>query len=338
MAVMCLGLFTTFGRNTPLLFYSTLYSVGPSSWYNLNILLLTKASSRDRGISNSKKNIGVLNLQGSNLSPSQSASGQLAGSVRFKSSNERASTYTASKRKVAVAIEDTAPIQSQQQQRVCDATHDNNHNRVRAFRSAKSLTATNTMNSNASTDETLEVIEIDNIRTTGVIITTGVPATIACECDKLGMHTVNHVKMLAVRPHCSLVLFISTRATVSSSISCSAQLSRRVIITGTNFLQPTVVDYSTPSTDITAAAEAAAVVQVKFGEVWTSDCKVISDTEIEALAPPRAQFGWVNVVVAVNIKAEYSATAAATATTTGSTAANVLLSSDSDSSSQHSAL
>jgi hypothetical protein len=162
MAVMCLGLFTTFGRNTPLLFYSTLYSVGPSSWYNLNILLLTKTSSRDRGTSNSKKNIGVLNSQGSNLSPSPSASGQLAGSVRFKSSNERASTYTASKRKVAVAIEDTAPHQSQQQQRVCDATHDNKHNRVRVVSSAKLLTATNTMNSNASTDETLEVIDIDN--------------------------------------------------------------------------------------------------------------------------------------------------------------------------------
>jgi IPT/TIG domain len=140
---------------------------------------------------------------------------------------------------------------------------------------------------------------------------------------------------------------MSSRVPRIDSIEPSALLAGtteplRVIITGTNVLHPTVADYSTPSTDITAAAEAAAVVQVKFGELWTSDCKVISDTEIEALAPPRAQYGWVNVVEAVNIVAKYStalATSTATAAvTTGSTAANVLLSSDSDSSSQHSAL
>eukprot|EP00953_Heterococcus_sp_UTEX-ZZ885_P009305 5493-Heterococcus_DN1.PRE.4 len=122
-----------------------------------------------------------------------------------------------------------------------------------------------------------------------------------------------------------------------STLLAGATEPLRVIITGTKFLHPTLVDYSTKSTD-TAAAAAVAAVQVKFGEVWISECRVISDTEIEALAPPRAQHGWVHVVVAVNIKAEYSATAAATATTTGSTAANVLLSSDSDTSSKHSAL
>jgi ATP/ADP translocase len=73
---------------------------------------------------------------------------------------------------------------------------------------------------------------------------------------------------------------MSSRVPRIDSIEPSALLAGtteplRVIITGTNFLHPTVADYSTPSTDITAAAEAAAaVVQVKFGEVWTSDCKV----------------------------------------------------------------
>jgi trimeric autotransporter adhesin len=125
-----------------------------------------------------------------------------------------------------------------------------------------------------------------------------------------------------------------------SSLLAGTTEPLRVIITGANFLHPTVVDYSTSPTDTAAAA--AAAVQVKFGEVWTSDCKVISDTEIEVLVPPRAQHGWVNVVVAVTVMAACSTVAATTttsATATGSTdASNMQLSSDSDSSSRHSAL